>query len=599
MTLNISNRSYPSARINLCRGLALLWFAVCLAGCRRSSQPATETPPREPPRQAQLEPSPTSTEESSEALPHSEPTPAAEAIPENPPTTTITEAPASISNLPLELPAPPVHPRRNDPRIRAIQEKQKKFPTFAAYRRLAALYLENKDYQSAVTTYREEAALYRRKGLIDAAIIEEGKAAQYDTSVRLFVDREATSPERERLYSGAPLEPLIGCYLGAFIDRDDQLSETYVDENWQTHRTPGEFLKHTHKPHASLFMYLGYGQKFPRRWIQDCKDNNVIPHLAWEPKDLRDVRDDSYLRSFAAACRDMDWPIFIRFASEVNGDWTPYHDNPPLYRQKFRLVHQVLHRYAPRIATIWCVNNPPLNNIEAYYPGDAGCDWVGVNIYSVPFHENRRDRPALGESPLELLDPIYKRYASRKPIAICEYGASHMSVVDKVPRPEFAINKMSLLYGALPRLYPRIKMVNWFDMNSIRHPTPGKTLNDYTITENAEVLATYRRLINTDYYLSAPERLGDNRPSLPLPLTSGQRLPVLARFSVWVKTYVPRPRVYLKVGNKIIYAGRYPGAHIVDADLRQHRNVAQPVTVYVYDDQNRFITSTATKVMVS
>jgi hypothetical protein len=117
-----------------------------------------------------------------------------------------------------------------------------------------------------------------------------------------------------------------------------------------------------------------------------------------------------------------------------------------------------------------------------YYPGDDGCDWVGINLYSVAYYDNNPRRPAFQDNPLALIDPIYKMYAARKPIAICEYAASHMAAVDRKPRVGLAVEKMSLLYGALPRLYPRIKMIDWFNMNNLLNARPGRQLNNYSLT---------------------------------------------------------------------------------------------------------------------
>jgi len=386
--------------------------------------------------------------------------------------------------------------------------------------------------------------------------------------------------------------------VGAFIDRDEQLKNIFLDENWQHHRRPEDFTRIVGKPHASYFTYLRYGDKFPSKWVQHLKAANAIPHIAWEPRDLNAVRDDAYLQNFARACAAMDWPIFIRFASEMNGFWTPYHGNPRLYREKFRLVHNVLHRYAPKVATIWCVNNPPLNNVPDYYPGDDGCDWVGVNLYSVPFYDNDPKRPAFLDSPLALLDPIYKMYAHKKPIAICEYAASHMAAWDRVPRNDFAINKLSLLYSSLPLLYPRVKLIDWFDMDNLRNAKPGRQLNNYNLTEQTAVLQAYRRVVNTPWFLGAPQ--GDERDApralrllMPLQAVSGP-----TRFTIWVKTYVPRPKVYLKLGEKIVYASNLAGAHRVDLDVNRLAPGQRPLTVYVYDDRNRFVTTFATALNV-
>src|SRR5690606_26333908 len=161
--------------------------------------------------------------------------------------------------------------------------------------------------------------------------------------------------------------------------------------------------------------------------------------IAWEPKNLNDVQDNKYLRDCARFLRKLDWPVFIRFAGEMNGAWTPYHRDPIAYRNKFRLVHKVLTSTAPKVATIWAVNSIPLENIPRYYPGDDGCDWVGINLYSVPFYDNNRNRPAFQDDPLTLIEPIYARYAARKPIAIGEYAASHQAALDKVLRTDFAV----------------------------------------------------------------------------------------------------------------------------------------------------------------
>ena len=343
-------------------------------------------------------------------------------------------------------------------------------------------------------------------------------------------------------------------------------------------------------------MYVGYGQKFPAKWIERCKASNVIPHIAWEPKDLKAVNDDAYLRGWAQACRAADWPIFIRFAGEMNGFWTPYHNNPQLYRDKFRLVHRALKKAAPRVATIWCVNSVPSETIARYYPGDDGCDWVGINLYSVPFYDNNPQRPALLDNPTTLIEPIYKLYAKRKPIAICEYGASHMAAADRKERVSFAIDKMAQLYTALPTRFPRIKLIDWFSMNTMKHAKPGRQLNNYQLSANQSIIANYRQIASSPYFLGGPEHLSDARPPLPFALIEGQKIRVadapggVARFVLGVKTYVPRPKVYLQVNGKVIYAANRPGAHTVALNLSSLSPGAQTLTLFAYDDKNRFIT---------
>jgi hypothetical protein len=88
--------------------------------------------------------------------------------------------------------------------------------------------------------------------------------------VQVFLERDTTVQEEKALYTGAPLEPKTGCYIGAFIDRDDRLRQVFAGDNWQWHRHPKEFAALVGKPHATYFTYVRYGQNFPRKWLAMC-----------------------------------------------------------------------------------------------------------------------------------------------------------------------------------------------------------------------------------------------------------------------------------------------------------------------------------------
>jgi beta-mannanase len=72
----------------------------------------------------------------------------------------------------------------------------------------------------------------------------------------------------------------------------------------------------------------------------------------------------------------------------MNGDWTRYGGDPVRYKIAWKTVADVMSERAPNVALVWCVNHVPEKNIPAFYPGDPYVDWVGVNFYSVPFHDN-------------------------------------------------------------------------------------------------------------------------------------------------------------------------------------------------------------------
>jgi hypothetical protein len=309
-------------------------------------------------------------------------------------------------------------------------------------------------------------------------------AANFALAAPLLAALAAPRPERPL----AKFEPPEGCYIGAYVELDHNIADNYP-----------LFERLTGRKHASYFHYLGYGQPFPRDWVERCKEVGAAPHVAWEPNDgLDKVHDDAYLRRWAREAGRADCPIFLRFASEMNGNWMPYSGDPALYVRKFRLVHDVMAQEAPNVAMVWTPFATPMSTIPAYYPGDEYVDWVGVNIYSVHHHDNDPRKPA-GEDPRDLLKFVYDRYSARKPIQISEYAATHYCRACGRRLVDFAISRMSVLYASLPKQWPRVKMINWFSVDAA---ATGLADNDYSLTSEPRILETYRRIIARPRFLS-------------------------------------------------------------------------------------------------
>lgn len=370
---------------------------------------------------------------------------------------------------------------------------------------------------------------------------------------RLYLFRQPSAIEAAKMTTHARFEPRVGCYLGAFIDFDGVMKPRVHDMNGTPHNDPAEFEKLVAKPHAMYFFYLGYGKRLPLDWVRDLSSRQKFVHIALEPNGgLNQVRDDAYLRSLADTMAKSGARIFLRFASEMNGDWTRYHKNPALYRAKFRLVHDVMHRRAPNVALVWCPYTTPQWNIKDYYPGDDATDWVGVNMYSVTYHNNKRDMPAESEHPCDLMDYVYTRYAARKPMMICEFAATHLSDIEGASRPDFAIRKISTLYMALARLYPRVKCINYFDGNASRF-TAGVAANDYSVTDDPSVMAVYRYHVSSPYFLSAPIADNGQPPVMPMPFRNGEVLAGNVRLSCWARSPSDIVRVRYRVDGALLY----------------------------------------------
>ncbi len=287
-------------------------------------------------------------------------------------------------------------------------------------------------------------------------------------------------------------EPQRGCFLGAYIHRDSVVKDS-----------AREFERRVGKGHASYLRYVGYGREFPLGWVQGLRTIGANPNIAFEPNDgIEKVKDDAYLRRWARAAAISGGPVFLRFASEFNGEWVKYGMNyvrPPQYIEKFQLVARVMREEAPNVAMVWTPYVLPKEYIAPYYPGDEAVDWVGVNIYSVHHHNGRKDKPAAWEDPIRMLRWMYGRYAKRKPIQISEYGATHYCLACDREMPGFAVAKTRRFYEGLPKEYPRAKMVYYFSVDTAAQQIAE---NNYGLLSSPPFLAEYQRLIATPYYMS-------------------------------------------------------------------------------------------------
>jgi len=457
----------------------------------------------------------------------------------------------------------------------------------AEYRKMADKAVIEGRYAQAAEYYNNEAAVYRARGDVNGAKAEEIKADRWASEVDIFYESHPSPDVYRSYYSGAKHEPIYGCYLGAFVERDDRIPFQRASDATPLSRATG-FMELVGKKPATFFDYCIYGKTYPKKWVDSLVADGVAPHLAYEPhSSLEIINEDDYLVNFAKAAGQTRAPVFIRFAGEMNGDWTRYHSDPVLYRRKFQLVHDVFQKYAPNAAMIWCVNHIPEYNIDQYYPGDKYVDWVGINFYSVIYYDNNRNRPAYQDNPAVFLKYVYNKYAKRKPIAICEYGASHVAALDGANRSELAVEKISQMYASLPRIYPRVKMIDVFDMNNLKHAMPSRQLNNYSVTEDETVLEAFKRAVAPDYFLTDIIPQVDEFPALIKRISPGTRLYGTVNLSAWVKTYDRKPTVTYYLDGKPISRVSQHGTYPCQLQVSRYGPGKHNITVTVQDSKSR------------
>ena len=427
-------------------------------------------------------------------------------------------------------------------------------PTAANFKAVGNALSSARRFEEAAQAFFKAGEIYANKGLKDDAEIYRKKAEGLVSHLEIYL-------KSDKLPNGAgtseKYEPRYGAYIGAYLDQDPRLQGDggYVQTNFK------KFNEMMGKEHAIFFTYVHYGkQDFPSNWVDKVVEAGAVPELALEPASLAEVKDNSYLREFARDAAKTGVPVFLRFASEANGFWAPYFGDPAKYIEKFRLVSKVMAEEAPNVAMVWTVAAIPEKTIAEYYPGDAYVDWVGVNIYSVAYHNGDINQPALDEDPTSFVDYVYNTYAERKPIQISEYGATHQSIVaPNIDLTSFAVEKIRQLYSALPRRYPRVKSICWFDSNNINSPNvPLERRNDnYSLTDNNQVKKAYAAAVNEEYYLTSavnPASVSRGYTSMPDEI----KLDNPIELSAFARTYDPNYSILYLLDGQVLAEKKVP-----------------------------------------
>ncbi|MEI7026282.1 glycoside hydrolase family 26 protein [Paenibacillus sp. y28] len=361
-----------------------------------------------------------------------------------------------------------------------------------------------------------QAQAAEQAGLQDVAEDYHARVAGYEKAMKLLAQADAFPPadmghvpsvpaslyERRLLPAGdqpasgmppAKHEPVSGVYLG-MLGADKRVG-------YDVTKIEGVYGKR----HTLYLSYVGWGKVqvdtnsyFPLRNAERIKGLGGAIQIGWEPRyGLEAVVDDEYVRGFAREAKAAGLPVFLRYASEMNGAWVPWHGSPQLYIEKFRLIHDIMEQEAPNVAMVWSPNFLPFDNIHDYYPGDDYVDWIGLSLYATPMTDGK---PDLGHNVIEYLTPFYARY-SHKPIMISEGAVAHTVLATNQTYWKWAEGQLAYMYGLLPRLFPQVKAMTYFNFSRAQAQRSGMEYV-YDLGENPYTDALYKRLIQSDTYVS-------------------------------------------------------------------------------------------------
>lgn len=219
--------------------------------------------------------------------------------------------------------------------------------------------------------------------------------------------------------------------------------------------------------------------EFPRREMQTIRRHGAVPFFSWSSQaipstmdqpdyQLSDViagRYDGFIRDWARDARRWGKPFYLRFNWEMNGEWFPWAEGvngnrPGEFVRAWRHVHDIFAEVgATNPIWVWCPNvdfEDSLRDLSSVYPGHAYVEWTCLDGYNSGTNPNKRDRWRTFDQLYErTYREIVEKIAPRKPmvigeIASTEHGGSKARWIAE-------------MLQALPRDYPKIRGLVWFD----------------------------------------------------------------------------------------------------------------------------------------
>ncbi|MDF2964291.1 MAG: copper amine oxidase domain protein [Paenibacillus sp.] len=304
------------------------------------------------------------------------------------------------------------------------------------------------------------------------------------------------------------------------------------------------------RKHAIYLSYVGWRKVqsnptsyFPIRTAETVKALGGALQIGWEPRyGLDDVKDDEYVRTFAREAKASGIPVFLRYASEMNGAWVPWHGEPQKYIEKFRLIHKIMKEEAPNVVMVWSPNFMPMNNIDDYYPGDEYVDWIGYSLYATGGPGEKIDDKS---GFLQSFQPLSDKYPG-KPIMISEGAVSHYNLTTNQSYERWAEGQLGDLYAYLTRMYPRVKAITYFNFGKER-AIRSKMDAVYDLGENPFADLLYRRSIQHDLYLSRVEEgARTNGNSVYIPWSQASKLEGMHK--LFTRVSIPQSKHPFAVG---------------------------------------------------
>jgi hypothetical protein len=253
-----------------------------------------------------------------------------------------------------------------------------------------------------------------------------------------------------------------------------------------------------------IHWFQDWTMEFDPSYMDAAMSRGGMPLVTWEPwkfgggtgqpayalKKILEGRYDAYIRQWASAAAAWGKPFLLRFAHEMNSDWTSWSpgingNTSAQFISAWRRVHDIFRKQrASNVRWVWSpvADYEGATSFRKVYPGDAYVNWVGLSGYN--WGDTRTW--SRWQSFSEIFGRSYSMAGriTRKPIIIPEV-ASTESGGDKAAW----IRKAFL--EEIPAKFPQIKAVVWFDADKE---------NDWRVNSSSSSLNAYKEVATSPSY---------------------------------------------------------------------------------------------------
>jgi beta-mannanase len=273
------------------------------------------------------------------------------------------------------------------------------------------------------------------------------------------------------------------------------------------------YEKDAGKNTSIILSYQAWGDAsndFPADWTSTVRKQGAIPMITWEPwktvaypqgndeptyslKNISDGKFDAYITQWAQEAKAWRDPFFLRFAPEMNGNWTPWSEGvngneAGDFVKAWQHVHDIFTANGVTNATwVWCPNIENTNEsapLSEFYPGNAYVDWTAMDGFNWGTTSQYNTWLTFSQVFGSTYDDI--QAITTKPMIISEIS----TVEEGGDKAAWITDAYSV---ELPTHFPNVRGIVWF--NQI-------TQEDWRIESSLAAQAAFAQAIKASNYAS-------------------------------------------------------------------------------------------------